>query len=99
STGRACCGGPSRLGAGRAGLAARNARSFESEGERGESDAVLLDRVRGRVSLGRTRAPRPPDVADGDAGGGLLEPVPDTAPRAHVLRFLLRPDDLAEARV
>ena len=35
---------------------------------------------------------RPADEADGDADDarGLLEPVADRAPRAHVLRFLLR---------
>ena len=33
------------------------------------------------------------------AAGGLLEPVADRAPGAHVLRLLLRPDDLLERRV
>ena len=40
-----------------------------------------------------------PDVAHRDAAGRLLEPVADRAPGAHVLRLLLRPDDLVERRV
>src|SRR5439155_10647375 len=62
-------------------------------------DPVLLDAVRGRVALGGTGPPRASDVAKLDACRGLLEPVANRAPRAHVLRLLLRPDDLLEARM
>src|SRR5436190_20362334 len=74
-------------------------------------DAVLLAQVRGGVALARAGAPRPADEAErhalrrpfvsdravGDASE-RLEPVPDRAPRAHVLRLLLRPDELLEIR-
>ena len=71
------------------------------DAERGPDDAVLLDLVRGRIALARRGAPGAADV--GDAGdrragaGGVVEPMADRAPGAHVLRLLLRPDDLLEA--
>src|SRR4051794_36829393 len=52
-----------------------------------------------RVPLAGACAPGAADVADGDAGGGLFEPVAEGAPGAHVLRLLLRPDDLLEPRI
>src|SRR5207248_3774004 len=63
-------------------------------------DAVLLAAVRGRIALARARAPRTAGVAERNRlRKRLLEPVPDRPPGAHVLRLLLRPDDLLEARV
>ena len=68
--------------------------------QRCADDPVLLAQVRGRVALARARAPRPADVAQRDARGQrLLEAVPDRPPGAHVLRLLLRPDDLLQVRV
>src|SRR5579872_1845913 len=56
--------------------------------------------MRRRIALARARAPRPPDVGQRHAFGlRLFEAVPDRAPRAHVLRLLLRPHDLAQVRV
>src|SRR6186713_2814018 len=64
------------------------------------NDAVLLDEVRGRVALAWAGAPRTAAVAQLDLGRqALLQPVPDRAPGAHVLRLLLRPHDFAEIRV
>src|SRR5258708_3307768 len=69
------------------------------ERQDGEHDPVLLEQVRGRVALGGTRLPRPADVAHRDPGRRLLEPAADRPPGAHVLRLLLRPDDLIECWV
>src|SRR5262245_27616437 len=56
--------------------------------------------MRRRVALARACAPRPACVRDVDAVRSRhLEPVPDRAPRTHVLRLLLRPDELAELGV
>ena len=55
--------------------------------------------MRGRIALARACSPTPPDIAQRPAGNGLLEPMPDRAPGAHVLRLLLRPDDFGEPRV
>jgi hypothetical protein len=56
--------------------------------------------VRGRISLARARTPWAADVEERHAFGlRLLEPVADRPPGTHVLRLLLRPDDLAEVRV
>src|SRR4051794_1897809 len=55
--------------------------------------------MRRRIALGGAGAPRTPDVADGNAVGRLLQAMPDRAPGAHVLRLLLRPDDLVQVRV
>src|SRR5262249_27797298 len=63
-------------------------------------DPVLLAQVRGRVALARARPPRPADVEEGHPFGlRLLEPVPEGAPGAHVLRLLLGPHELAEVRI
>ena len=65
-------------------------------------DAVLLALVRRRVALARARLPRAADVAEPSAGARadrLLEAVADRPPGPHVLRLLLRPDDLAKPRV
>ena len=63
-------------------------------------DPVLLAQMRGRIALARARAPGAADVVQRHAVGlRLLEPVPDRPPRAHVLRLLLHPDDLAQVRI
>src|SRR5205085_1371323 len=69
-------------------------------GQRLADDPVLLTQVRGRVALAGARAPGAADVAELDAlGQVLLQPMADGAPRAHVLRLLLRPDDLGQSRI
>src|SRR4051812_38071194 len=55
--------------------------------------------MRRGIALGGARTPGAADVAHGDAARRLLEAVADRAPRAHVLRLLLCPDDLLEVRV
>lgn len=56
--------------------------------------------MRGRVPLARACAPRPADVAQGDAyRNGVLEAVTDRAVRAHVQRLVLGPDELLDRRV
>src|SRR5215208_2740180 len=65
----------------------------------GPSDPVLLEPVGGRVALRRRRSPGPADVAKRYAVRGALEPMADRAPRPHVLRLLLHPQDLAHVRV
>src|SRR5207302_9027579 len=68
--------------------------------ERFPDDPVLLAQVGGGIALARARAPRPAGVVERHRlGQGLLEPVADRAPGAHVLRLLLRPDDLLERRI
>src|SRR5436853_6579762 len=68
--------------------------------ERLADDPVLLAQVRRRVALARARAPRAAGVAERRRlRQRLLEPVADRPPGAHVLRLLLRPDDLLERRV
>src|SRR6266571_306373 len=69
--------------------------------EDGPSDPVLLDQVRGRISLRGRRAPRPADVPQRDAGltQRLFEPVPNRAPCAHVLRLLLGPHDFSQGGI
>src|SRR5439155_15855493 len=64
-------------------------------------DAVLLDEVRGRIALGGARPPRPSSIGERNAERAqrILEPVPNRPPRAHVLRLLLRPDDLSQRRI
>src|SRR5437773_12356999 len=63
-------------------------------------DAVLIAQVGGRVALTGARPPGSSGVAEGDAlGQRLFEPVPDRAPRTHVLRLFLRPDELFQVRV
>src|SRR5919106_5959872 len=56
--------------------------------------------MQGRIALALARTPRAADVLHsrdvGCARRRLFEAVPDRAPRAHVLRLLLRPDDLAD---
>ena len=53
--------------------------------------------MRGGIALARAGAPRAADVAERHAvRDRLLEPVPDRAPGAHVLRLLLRPDEFLE---
>src|SRR5439155_16933391 len=75
-------------------------RSGFLRAERRANDAVLLAQVRRRIALARRRAPRAADVDERHLPRlRLLEPVPDGAPGAHVLRLLLRPDDLFESRV
>src|SRR5438067_1863203 len=70
------------------------------DAERLADDPVLLAQVRRRVALARAGAPRTADVAERrPLWKRLLEPVADRAPGAHVLRLLLRPDDLLERRV
>src|SRR3954453_13853414 len=65
--------------------------------ERFAGDPVLLEQVRGRVALARAGPPRAADEAEADAfRQRVLEAVTDRAPRPHVLRLLLRPDDLLE---
>src|SRR5262249_17823338 len=61
---------------------------------------VLLAEMRGRIALARARTPRPADVEQRHAFGlRLLQAVPERAPRAHVLRLLLGPHDLAHVRI
>ena len=72
--------------------------------ERFANDPVLLVVMEGRVALARARAPGAADVLDTlglrrRLRGGLLEPMPDRPPRAHVLWLFLRPDDLANLRI
>ena len=70
--------------------------------ERDTHDAVLLELMGRRIALARRGAPRAPDVGDARhrraRAGRVVETVPDRAPRPHVLRLLLRPDDLLEPR-
>src|ERR671930_6107 len=80
-----------------AGLAPRSAQTLLAQ--RLADDAILLAQVRGRVALARARPPRPADVPKHDTHRQrLLEPVPDRAPGAHVLRLFLCPDELLEVR-
>src|SRR5207245_6587816 len=53
---------------------------------------LLIERVPGRRTLSRTRAPRPPDIMQGPAPiNELREPEAHVSPRAHVSRLLLQP--------
>ena len=71
--------------------------------ERFAHDAILLVLVQRRVSLARARTPRPADVVDAgrlrSVSCSLFETMSDRPPGPHVLRLLLRPDDLAELGV
>src|ERR1700720_467746 len=68
--------------------------------ERRTDDSVLLAQMRGRIALARARAPRAADVEERHGLGlRFLEPMPKWPPRAHVLRLLLRPYDLAQIRI
>src|SRR3954468_6675591 len=68
--------------------------------QRFADDPVLLAQVCRRVALARARPPGAADVAEPDAWRQvLLEAVPNRAPRPHVLRLLLGPDDLRKARI
>src|SRR3989442_15912984 len=70
--------------------------------QRLRDDPLLLDVVRGRISLARRGPVLPPDVVELHA---LRYQLPLAVAReheaasAHVLRLLLHPDDLLEVRV
>src|SRR5215470_15797840 len=56
--------------------------------------------MRSGIALARAGAPGPSDVAERNVlGSRLLEAMSGRPPRAHVLRLLLRPDDLLERRI
>ena len=80
----------------------RSADQPPGDAERSAHDAILLALVRGRIALARRGAPRAADIRDprdrGAGSGRVVEPVSDRAPGPHVLRLLLRPDDLLEPR-
>src|SRR5438270_9501932 len=79
---------------------AAGASKYELQPERRANDAVLLAQVRGGIPLARARAPRPSRVHElHGVRLRLLETVADGAERSHVLRLLLHPDELAQARV
>src|SRR5215831_3157722 len=65
-----------------------------------QNDPLLLEAMGRRVALGRGRARRAADVAEVDALGNQLgHPAEHHAPRAHVLRLLLDPEDLLQVRI
>src|ERR671931_502902 len=70
-------------------------------GKRGADDAVLLAQVSRGIALAWTGAPRPAGIDERDLriAQRRLEAMADRPPRAHVLRLLLRPRDLAQVRI
>jgi hypothetical protein len=77
----------------------RSAR-LGGDAQRLAKEPLLLDRVNGRVSLARTRTKGPTGIDQTDTlRQRLLKPMPNRAPRPHVLRLFLNPDNLGEVRV
>src|SRR3954454_6419429 len=93
----------SRPGAGarRPSLPVASAASVKSlRAERREDDALLLEPVGRRVALRRRGAWRAADVAEVDSlRDELGHAAEHDAPRAHVLRLLLDPEDLLQVRI
>src|SRR5262249_8043841 len=76
--------------------ARRGGAPHHSLGERLARDPVLFPQVCGRIALAGAGSPGSTDIAQRNTGSGLFQPMADRPPRPHVLRFLLRPDDLVE---